>query len=366
MISERPASSDLTRTILLVSLQALLVLASFWVLSPFLMPLLWATIVSIAVWPFLLRLQRELGGRRGPAVAIVTALILLVIFVPVTLAFTTIINNAESITSEIKSLETIVLPGPPNWLAHMPLFGKDLASRWAAFVALGPAEREAFLVPHLQTALLWFAAQAGSLGTMLLEFVLTTIITAILLTKGETVRDGILRFVERLGGRQGHDVTVLAARAVRGVVLGVVVTALVQSAVGGLGLLITGIPAAGLFTAVMLFLCLAQLGPVLVLVPAVVWLYWTGQTVLGTVLLVISVVAGTIDSVVRPVLIRRGVDLPLLLIFAGVIGGLVAFGIIGLFVGPVVLTVTFTLLKAWVSGVKPPEGQASALGGSSA
>jgi predicted PurR-regulated permease PerM len=140
----------------------------------------------------------------------------------------------------------------------------------------------------------------------------------------------------------------------------------VQAAVGGLGLVITGIPAAGLFTAVMLFLCLAQLGPLLVLIPAVVWLYWTGQTALGTTLLVISVAAGTIDSVVRPVLIRRGVDLPLLLIFAGVIGGLIAFGIIGLFVGPVVLTVTFTLLKAWVSGVKPPEDRADALGGVSA
>jgi len=112
---------------------------------------------------------------------------------------------------------------------------------------------------------------------------------------------------------------------------------------------VTGIPAAGLLTAVIVLLCLAQVGPFLVMVPAVIWLYWSGQPVRGTVLLVFLVVAGTIDNFVRPFLIRKGADLPLLLIFAGVIGGLIAFGIIGLFIGPVMLAVTYTLLKEWVA-----------------
>ena len=100
----------------------------------------------------------------------------------------------------------------------------------------------------------------------------------------------------------------------------------------------------------MFMLCLAQIGPVLVLVPAIIWLYWSGQPVWGTVLIVISVVALTLDNVIRPFLIKKGADLPLVLIFSGVIGGLIAFGIIGLFIGPVVLAVTYTLLKSWVSG----------------
>jgi predicted PurR-regulated permease PerM len=145
-------------------------------------------------------------------------------------------------------------------------------------------------------------------------------------------------------------VAVLAGKAVRGIVLGVVVTALVQAAVGGVGLFIVGVPAAALLTAVMSILCLAQLGPLLVLIPAIIWLYWSGQAAWGTVLLVFSAVAGTIDNVIRPFLIKKGADLPLLLIFPGVIGGLIAFGIIGLFIGPVALAVTYTLLKAWVSG----------------
>jgi predicted PurR-regulated permease PerM len=118
---------------------------------------------------------------------------------------------------------------------------------------------------------------------------------------------------------------VLAAKAVRGVVLGVVLTALTQAALGGIGLFIAGVPAAALLTAVVFILCLAQLGPVLVLVPSVVWLYWSGQAVSGTVLLIFSVFAATIDNFMRPLLIRKQVDLPLLLVIAGVIGGLIAF-----------------------------------------
>jgi predicted PurR-regulated permease PerM len=173
------------------------------------------------------------------------------------------------------------------------------------------------------------------------------------------VRDGILRFAERLAGRQGYDAAALAGRAIRGVVLGVVVTALIQAAIGGIGLVVSGIPAVALLTAMTLFLCLAQLGPWLVLLPAVGWLYWSGQGGWGTVLLVFTVISGTIDNFIRPVLIRRGANLPLLLIFAGVIGGLITLGIIGLFVGPVVLTVTYTLLRAWVSGEGKPQGAAT-------
>jgi predicted PurR-regulated permease PerM len=122
---------------------------------------------------------------------------------------------------------------------------------------------------------------------------------------------------------------------------------------------VTGVPAAALLTAVMVMLCLAQIGPFLVMIPAVIWLYWSGQPVMGTVLIVFLVVAGTIDNVVRPFLIRKGADLPLLLIFAGVIGGLIAFGIVGLFIGPVVLAVTYTLLKEWVEGDILEEGERS-------
>jgi predicted PurR-regulated permease PerM len=149
---------------------------------------------------------------------------------------------------------------------------------------------------------------------------------------------------------------VLAGQAIRAVALGVVVTALVQSAAAGIGLVIVGFPYAAVLTAIILILCIAQLGPVLVLGPAVFWLYWTGDAVRGTVLLALAVPICVLDNILRPMLIRRGADLPLLLIFAGVIGGLVSFGIIGLFVGPVILAVTYRLLESWIADIdRPPD-----------
>jgi predicted PurR-regulated permease PerM len=340
---------DITHATLSVMFIAWLVVATFWVLSPFLTSILWAVIVCISTWPILLRLQAFLSGRRGAAVAIMTATILLVVFVPVTFALITIVSNAHNITAEIQSLESVGLPLPPPWVEHLPFGGHRMAADWTRFATLDPQQRSAALTPYAQAALQWFAVKAGGIGTMLVQFLLAAIISAIGLTKGESVRDGILRFAARLGGRQGYDAAVLAARTIRGVVLGVVVTAVIQAAISGTGLYLVGIPAAGLLTAVILFLCLSQLGPLLVLGPAVIWLFWSGSTSAGIALLVVSVFAGGLDNVVRPVLIRRGVDLPLVLIFAGVLGGLIAFGIIGLFIGPVILSVAYTLLGTWVS-----------------
>ncbi|PYB41837.1 AI-2E family transporter YdiK, partial [Serratia marcescens] len=165
---------------------------------------------------------------------------------------------------------------------------------------------------------------------------------------------GIRHFAVRLGSARGDAAVLLGGQAIRAVALGVVVTALVQSVLGGIGLAVSGIPAATLLTMLIFICCVAQLGPLLVLVPAIIWLYWHGDTTWGTVLLVWSCVVATLDNVLRPVLIRMGADLPLLLILSGVIGGLLAFGMIGLFIGPVVLAVSYRLLTAWMNEAPEP------------
>jgi predicted PurR-regulated permease PerM len=195
-----------------------------------------------------------------------------------------------------------------------------------------------------------------------LQFLLTVVIAAILYAGGESVADWMKRFGRRLAGDRGTDVVVLAGQAIRGVALGVVVTAVVQSALGGIGLALAGVPMAAVLTVVMFMLCIAQLGVFLVLLPAVAWLYWSGDSGWGTFLLVWTVVVGSLDNVLRPYLIKKGADLPLLLIFAGVIGGMITIGLVGIFVGPVVLAVAYTLLDAWVEddrrNVEPPAPKA--------
>jgi len=353
---------DITHTTLAVLFIGILIASSFWVLRPFLISIIWALLIVVATWPVLLKLQARLSGRRGFAVAVMTVALLLIVFVPLTLAVLTILHNAEDLSGRIKSLVALTVSPPPEWLQRIPFAGGKLSARWMEFAALTPDERSARVAPYAAKALQWFLAQAGGFGLMLLNFLLTVIIAAIMYAKGEVAREGVLRFARRLAGTKGEEVAILAAKAIRGVALGIVLTAVIQAAIGGTGLVITGVPAAALLTAIMFMFCLAQLGPILVLVPAVIWVYMKDGALWGTILLAFSIVTLVLDNIIRPLFIKKGANLPLIMVFSGVIGGLVAFGIVGLFVGPVVLAVTYTLLKAWVSGDASGEEEASSGG----
>jgi len=341
-------TNDLTRTTLALLFIGILTAASFWILHPFVTALVWATMIVVSTWPLMLSIQARLWERRSLAVAVMTLLLLMLLVVPFWLAIATIVERSEEIVGWTRSLSSFSLPLPPDWVGNLPLVGRRLAERWNQVAAISPAELSARLTPYAGDAAKWFAGKAGDIGLMIVQFLLTVIIAAILYASGEQAAAGVRLFARRLAGQQGEDAAILAAKAARGVALGVVVTALVQSVLGGAGLFFSGVPAAGLLMAVMFMLCLAQVGPSLVLIPAVAWLFWQDQVLWGSIMVVWTIFVGTIDNVIRPLLIKKGADLPLILIFAGVIGGLFAFGIIGLFIGPVVLAVTYTLLEAWV------------------
>jgi predicted PurR-regulated permease PerM len=180
------------------------------------------------------------------------------------------------------------------------------------------------------------------------QYFLTLILAAFIFANGEEAAFAARRFGRRLGGKAGEDLMQLAGQATRAVAIGVGVTALVQALLGGIGLAIAGVPFALLLTAVLFVLCIAQVGMLPVLIPAVIWVYWSGHPWLGTFLLVWSLIASLIDNVLRPLLVRRSADVPLLIIFVGVIGGLIAFGLLGIVVGPVVLAVAYTVLNTWM------------------
>jgi predicted PurR-regulated permease PerM len=338
---------DLTRTVLAILLMLILIGTSFWILRPFLLAIIWAATIVVATWPMMLRLQARLRSR-ALAVTIMSGTMVLVFVVPLVLAIYALIDNADTITEWARTLSTASIPPPPEWISRIPLVGTKIADRWAAFAATGNADLAASLGPYVTSAAQWLAGALGSFGVLAFHFLLTVIITVVMFSQGEAARAGLIRFGRRLTGERGEAIVVLAGQAIRAVALGVVVTALAQTILAGLGLAVAGVPFAALLTGVILLLCIAQLGPILVLVPAVIWLFWKDHTAWGTALLIWTVGVGTMDNVLRPFLIRRGADLPMLLIFAGVIGGLVSFGIVGLFVGPVVLAVTYTLLKDWM------------------
>jgi predicted PurR-regulated permease PerM len=253
------------------------------------------------------------------------------------------------VTNLVKEFAATGLPQPPVWVAGLPLVGNKLSTFWSQLADAGSQGLMAKLEPYAAQSGKWILGEAGSLGFMLLQFLLVVVFSAILYAGGETGASSVLRFGRRLAGERGEASVILAGQAIRGVALGVGVTAIGQTVLGGIGLAIAGVPFAALLSAVMLMLCIAQLGPGLILFPAVGWMFWMGDTGWGIFLLVWSLVVVTLDNVLRPVLIKKGADLPLLLIFAGVIGGMLSFGLIGLFIGPVVLAVTYTLLESWVA-----------------
>jgi predicted PurR-regulated permease PerM len=345
---------DLTRILLAVVAIGGLIAASFWVLRLFLPAVVWATMVVVATWPALRAVEARLWHRRGLAVVVMTLAMLAVLAVPLTMAVVTVVERADDVVTWSRALAARPLPALPDWVAGLPLVGKRIAAEWQKLASTSSDELVARVTPDLTGIARWLVARAGGVGGLLLQFLLTVAVAAMLYAKGEAVGGGVLAFARRLAGADGVHVVILSAGAIRAVALGIVVTALVQSAVGGIGLAVTGVPHAFLLTCVMVMLGVAQIGPAPVLLGALIWLYARGQPWWGTVMLVWALVTASLDNVLRPILIRRGADLPLVLVLAGVLGGLLSFGLVGLFVGPVVLAVTYTLLVAWVrADVRP-------------
>lgn len=339
---------DLTHIVLAVMFIGGLIATSLWILSPFLGALIWAVMIVIPTWPLMLALERSLGRRRWLAAFAASAILLLLLILPVLATVATIIGHVEDIKGWARYAREFRLPGPPGWLVGLPVVGGQAAALWQDAAAKGVESLGDSLAPYAGDLVQWFIARIGTFGAILVQLVLTVIATAVLYIHGERAGAAALRFGTRLAGDQGEAAVRLSAQAIRGVALGIVVTALLQALVGGAGLAIAGVPFAAVLTALMFLLAVAQIGAAIVLLVPVIWLYWSGHAGWGTFLLVVMVITATIDNIVRPILIKKGADLPLLLIFVGVIGGLVTFGLVGIFVGPVVLAVSYTLLNAWL------------------
>ena len=342
-----PGSRDLTRIVLGVLVIGGLLAGVFLVLKPFLPALLWATMIVVATWPLMRALERRLGDRRMVAALFMVLVMLVVVVVPLAAAVSTVIQQAARLP-EIKIAE-LQVPAPPEWVANLPLMGERIAAEWQAIAAAKPDELVAKAAPYVAPVAQWIASEAGAVGAFTIHLVLTLLLCGVLYATGDKAALGVRRFARRLHGAQGDNAVVLAAASIRAVALGIVVTAIVQTALGALGLLVAGVPFVALLAALMFVFCIAQLGPAIPLLGGVAWLWFSGATTAAVLLFVWMLGVVMLDNVLRPLLIKRGADLPLLLIMAGVIGGLLSMGLVGLFVGPVILAVAYRLIGAWVA-----------------
>ncbi|MFS4457755.1 AI-2E family transporter YdiK [Bdellovibrio sp. HCB2-146] len=348
-------NSDLTRIITASFFIIALAAGSAWILSPFLAALIWATTVVVATWNLMTRLEKKIGNRRKTAATIMSLAIAAIILIPLGLAVGAIFDSGAELVEKSKNLEQYKVPPPPTWVAKLPVRGAELSADWQRASSEGLQTLAPKIQPFMKKARAWVIAGVGSVGMFVVHLILTLVLAGLLYARGEMVVRGITMFARRLAGQRGEDAVLLAGKAIKSVALGIIVTALVQTVLAGAGLWLAGVPFLGILTAAVLILCVAQLGPLIPLLAGVAWLYYKGENTTASILLVWSLFVGTFDNVLRPILIKRGANLPFILILAGVIGGLLGFGVMGLFIGPVILAVTYTLLKAWVT--EPSEAE---------
>jgi predicted PurR-regulated permease PerM len=357
MPSGEPDARDLTRIVLAVLFILGLTAGSLWVLRPFLTALVGAATIAISTWPMLTGLQRRLGGHRGLAIALLMVLLAMAILAPLYFGAVATVQSAGVLSAWVRDLPNRPMPALPDWLVGVPLVGSRLDKAWGDLAAGGGGGLKARLSAHTGDILRWLMGRLGNLAGMAVEVLLTLGIAGLLYAQGERVSAVLLRFARRLAGEHGERAARLAALATRGVGLGVVLTPLIQAILAGVGMAVAGAPHVGLLGLAVLLSCLAQAGPIPALLIPVAWLYGHGATLAASGLLAWALVVHVSGPIVRPLLIRRGVDLPMVIIISGVIGGVMAFGAVGLFIGPVLLAVATTLLQSWMDeGEEVPAG----------
>jgi predicted PurR-regulated permease PerM len=320
-------------------------------------PVVWGIIIAVAAHPGYRRLEAALGGRRTIAATLFTLLMLILLIGPTVMLAGTLVESAQGLAADLAD-GTLSIPAPPESVGSWPIIGEPLERFWhLASVNLGAALGE--IRPQIAAFGRWLLATVAELGLGILQFVLAIIIAGVLLAHAQGGGQTARAIATRLAGERGLDYAELGQATVRSVARGILGVALIQSFLAGLGFLAVGVPGAGLLALVCLLLGVVQIGPAIVLIGTVIYVFSTADTFTAVIFLIWSIFVGLLDNVLKPVLLGRGVKVPMVVIFVGAIGGFVASGIIGLFVGSVVLGLSFTLFKAWLKEPRQPSGEQS-------
>lgn len=325
---------------------ALLVAACFWILAPFLMAVAWGAIIAVAVHPVFRWLFERLGGRDRLAAGLVTVGLLAALLVPTVFGVGSLWSGAQLLADEAHT-GALDVPPPPAWLASWPVVGEELYDTWA----LASSNLEAVLqrfAPQIREAVSWLLSTAAGTGFTVLQFLLSIAISGVLLARADASARAAIQFSRRLAGDEGEAYAGIAAATVQSVTRGVLGVAFIQAALAGPGFALAGVPAPGLLTLLCLIVGVMQLPIAIVTVPAAFYVVSTAGTVTSALFVLWMVLVTPADNVLKPILLGRGAPVPTMIIFLGSMGGFVGAGLIGLFVGAVVLSLGYILYEAWL------------------
>ncbi len=331
-----------------ISLITLLILGCLLVVYPFLAAVLFAAVVCITTWPAYAWLHRRLGGRNTLAASLMTLLLMLGMVLPTVFLAAGLGDAVHMLVEKIRPWLNDGIGEPPEWLVHLPLVGQQIGDYWHQLAdsrdELMNLVRRAY-EPARQAAL----ASIGLVGNGILQLVLVIFIGFFLYRDGQALTEILGRAARRLGGELGMEMLQLSRATVTGVMIGIVGTALAQAIVALLGFLIAGVPGAILLAMATFFLSMIPVGPPLLWGGAAFWLYEQGEIGWAIFMVVYGVlVISSVDNFVKPILISRSASLPILLIALGVFGGILAFGFIGIFLGPTLLALAHVLFLRWM------------------
>lgn len=339
-------NSKLINTIIRFFVIGLLLAWSFILIRPFIIIVLWATVMAIALFPVFLKLKTLLGGRGKLSATILALVGIAIILGPVSVIATVLFQNAQNMIQGIEA-GTLVIPPPPSNIEDIPIIGKSLDNIWQlASVNLEGliTQFNAQIVEFSKTLLL----QATNVSLILLKFIISIIIAVVLIINAETLNRGVVLFISRLAPTRGEEFIQLTTTTIRSVVRGVLGVAIIQTLLIAFGLIVAKIPGAGILSVLSLFLSIIQIGPGLIVLGTIIYA-WTTMNPLGALLFTLWMIPATlIDNVLKPILMGKGLPVPLVVILLGVIGGTLAHGILGLFVGPVILILAYELIVAWL------------------
>ncbi len=346
MFRQSMAGDEIIQLAVRLGLLAFLVYWSFILVLPFIPILIWGMVLTVALYPPYEWLSVHLGNRPKLSAAIVTVTILAIIVGPITWFGVGVVDGLQDLAGHLGA-GTLAIPSPPEGVKDWPIVGAQVYALWDhASTNLGAVLRD--FAPYLKPLAGPILAFAGSAGFGTLKFVAAIALSGFLFHYGPRLVAAIRRIQARLVAQRSQDFVALAGLTIRTVANGVIGVAVLQSLLAGIGLKLTGVPHAGVLAFAVLILAILQIGSAVVLFPVIIWIWATKDFSVALPLTIYLLIVGLADNVLKPLLMGRGLNTPTLVIFIGVLGGVLAHGILGLFVGPIILAVTWELMMAWI------------------
>jgi predicted PurR-regulated permease PerM len=337
----------------------LLLLGCLVVLRPFVSALLWGIVLAVSCWPAYLRLLRLTGNRRTIASLVMSLSMILVVLLPFAIVGFTLADNVTALTTASRRWIEAGPPAPPEWLAKIPVVGAKAVAAWQSLASDTGTLLEK-TKDLIQPAGAWLLKGGLIIGHGLVQLALSVLIAFFLFRDGVFAVERLRTAVERISGEKGKRLLIVAGKTIRGVVYGILGTALAQAVMAGIGFVIAGVPGAAFLALLTFFFSVIPLvGTGLIWIPAALWLFHQGSSGWGTFMVVWGLAVGNLDNIIKPWLISQGSEMPFILIFFGVLGGAFAFGFIGVFLGPTLLAVGWRLVEEWAAGSRIASAETS-------